>query len=75
MTDDARAFEAETDIPAALRRDANNVAPFMVTKPNTVDFFHETPRIVTGVSPEANPQATPPSWAPPWSSTFQPPDA
>jgi hypothetical protein len=41
------------DLPPALKRDKNNVAPFMVTKPSTVDFFHETPRVLVGVDPAA----------------------
>jgi len=72
MTDDAGINDAETDIPAALRRDANNVAPFM----RTADL-REWGRTVTceqlatamnEVNREANPPALPPNWVPPWAS-------
>jgi hypothetical protein len=60
------------DIPEGLRRDKNNVAPFMrrnLTEQTMLDVAAEI------FNPEANPPASPPSWVPPWSSTFQPPDA
>lgn len=56
------------DIPACLKRDKNNVAPFMM-KSLCVDEgcpHAGTPHVC--VSPADNPPATDQDWLPPWAS-------
>lgn len=60
MTDDL-------EIPAALRRDANNVAPFMRRPDCTCGLMRgECKRAGCPINPAANLLATAPSWVPPW---------
>jgi hypothetical protein len=70
------------NIPSALKRDANNVAPFMLDPPEYVDDATDMVPIKVDVkfsngwapphpalvSPEASLPETPPSWVPPWAS-------
>ena len=63
----------DLDIPEALRRDANNVAPFMRTVVGVVydcvckrNGCPDASGRALCSSPEANLPATAPSWVPPW---------
>lgn len=65
MTDDL-------EIPLALRRDANNVAPYMIDWEKTAELRKQVVAdahlyLVTS-SPEDSPQASPPNWVPPWAA-------
>jgi hypothetical protein len=49
------------EIPECLRRDANNVAPFM--RESEVELFYNA-----FASPATNPPRTAQGWVPPWGS-------
>ncbi len=59
------------EIPLALRRDANNRAPFMDLC-DCDDALDENIKMrrcpVHGTSPATNPPAIDPNWVPPWAS-------
>lgn len=57
------------DIPAALKRDKDNVAPFM----RALEFhgavsvkYDENGKAHHRPNPATSPPASPPSWVPPW---------
>jgi hypothetical protein len=60
-------WEDDAGIPACLKRDANNRAPWM-----NADF---KPHKHYSASPAANPPANPPNWVPPWAASSPLPDA
>ena len=52
------------DIPACIRRDANNRAPFMLDTPEYKDDALDW----TPINRANSPQAKAPDWVPPWVS-------
>jgi|WetSurMetagenome_2_1015567.scaffolds.fasta_scaffold545973_2 hypothetical protein len=66
------------DLPPTLKRDANNVAPFMIDWEKTAELRKQVvadAHLYFVTSPAASPQETPPSWVPPWGAKSPPPDA
>lgn len=59
------------DIPTCIKRDKNNVAPFMLDPPEYKDDAIDW----VPINPEASPPASPPSWVPPWGAKSPLPDA
>lgn len=56
------------EIPECLRRDKNNVAPFMKTYAKEYDDRAESSRECILASLATNPQETTQCWLPPWES-------
>lgn len=59
-------MEHPLDVPAVLKRDKDNKAPYMIENvhPTGRNFFADLV-----ASPANSPPASPPSWVPPWAST------